>query len=268
MSPFNPRGHLHNVVAHMTFDGTKLLRFTQLLFVGLVIAFSAQLSCAGETNHGLAAAQSAYDRRDYVTAFAKWQELAKEGNVQAQYHVGHMILHAEGTNYDTREASQWLERAAKGGVELAQLELAELLASGQGVQKDEKAAAVWYEAAAKQGNPTAMLKLSRLYEDGKGVAANKKKATALLKSAAELGDPDAQFSLGLHYAAGSGIRQDVYKGYLWQTIAAMNLSRTDPVNAKAMIELRDAFPPPLSAQRKKAAEIEAQKWVARHHETQ
>jgi TPR repeat protein len=244
-----------------------LVRFTALLLLVLQI-FSANVAfaetSAGEADQGFTEAQAAYDRGDYATAITKWRELGDRGNAQAQYRVGHMILRAQGTNYDTGEARQWLERAAKGGVELAQVELADLLAGGLGVQQDGPLAAFWYEAAVKQGNVKAMRELAELYSGQKGVPVDEKKATALYKAAAERGDPKAQSMLAMRYGLGQGIRRDEYKAYLWQTISALTISKTDPAEAEATLFIRDWLKYPLSKRQKQAAELEAKKWFDKH----
>jgi TPR repeat protein len=243
------------------------VRLAALLLLVLQI-FSANVALAGtsagETDQTFTEAQAAYDRRDYATAFTKWRELGERGNAQAQYHVGHMIFRAEGTNYDIREARQWLERAAKGGIELAQVELADLLASRQGGQHDAPLAVFWYEAAVKQGNVKAMRELAGLYSGKPGVPENQKRATALYKAAAERGDSKAQTMLGLRYGAGEGIRRDEYKAYLWQTISALTIAKTDPKESEAAIVIRDWLPWTLSKRQKQAAEREARTWIEKN----
>lgn len=252
---------------HKTKRALPLVRLTALLLLAFQI-FSANIAfaetSAGAADQAFTEAQAAYDRRDFDTAITKWRELGERGNAQAQYHVGRMIFRAEGANYDVKEARQWLERAAKGGVELAQVELADLLANRQGGQHDAPLAAFWYEAAVKQGNVKAMRELAGLYSGQPGVPVNQKRATALYKAAAERGDPEAQFSLGMRYGAGDGIRRDEYKGYLWQTISALTISKTDAEEAEAKLTIRDWLPWSLSKRQKQAAEREAQKWVEKH----
>ena len=244
-----------------------LVRLTALLLLAFQI-FSSNIAFAetskGKADQTFTEAQAAYDRKDYATAFTKWRELAKAGNAQAQYHVGYMIFRAEGTNYDIREARQWLERAAKGGVELAQVELADILASRQGGQDDAPLAVFWYEAAVKQGNVKAMRELAGLYSGKPGVPVNDKRATALYKAAAERGDAKAQSILGLRYGMGKGVRPDEYKGYLWQTISALTTAKTDPEEAEAKLVIRDYIPWALTKRQKQAAEREAKKWVEKN----
>jgi uncharacterized protein len=254
-------------MARTTKRALPLVRLTALLLLAFQI-FSANVAFAGtsaqEADQTFTEAQAAYDRGDYATAFTKWRELGELGNAQAQYHVGHMIFRAEGTNYDIREARKWLERAAEGGVELAQVELADLLASRQGGQHDAPLAVYWYEAAVKQGNVKAMRELAGLYSGKPGVPENQKRATVLYKAAAERGDSKAQSMLGMRYGLGKGIKRDEYKAYLWQTISALTIANTDPKESEAALFIRDWLPWELSKQQKQAAEREAKKWIKRN----
>jgi TPR repeat protein len=241
-----------------------LTAFLLLAFPMLSANITFAETSAGEADQAFTEAQAAYDRGDYTSAFSKWRELGDRGNAQAQYHVGRMILRAQGADYDTREATKWLERAAKGGFAPGQIDLARLYSSGQGVLKDEKKAIFWYEAAVAQGNTVAMLELARIYRGKNGLRAHEEKATALVRSAAELGDVDAQFELGLHYSIGLGIEQDDYKSYVWQTIGALKLSRSNFKEALEKLRMRDAFARSLPFDRRQAAEAEALKWLNEH----
>ena len=75
---------------------------------------------AGEFTDGL----NAFIKGDHVSALRVWTPLAKQGNRDAQYHMGHM--------YQT----------------------------GTGVKKDEKTAFRWYSLAASKGHTTASYKVN------------------------------------------------------------------------------------------------------------
>lgn len=248
----------------MCFSFSAILHVSRFLLLVSFVFFPMQLSFGGEADHEFSVAQAAYAKGDFATAISIWRKLGDVGSAPAQYEVGRMTLRAEGTNYDTREARQWLERAAKGGYPAAQASLAELLASGRGVEKDEKMAAFWYEAAAAKGNVIAMRELATLYSMGRGVSVDIKKAAALYKSAAERGDAKSQSHLAMIYGTGKGLKRNEYKSYLWQTISAKTLERTDPQEAEATLYIRDWLGTSLTPRQRAAAELEAQKWIDQH----
>lgn len=93
-----------------------------------------------------------YDRANYATALAVWEEAAEGGDAAAQVNVGE--IYEKG----------WLGAP------------------------DYAAAARWYGLAAEQGDRTAQRRLAYFYEEGLGVARDKSRALQLWRSALELED--------------------------------------------------------------------------------
>ena len=113
--------------------------------------------------------EKAYQRGDYTTALREWQPLAKQGQADAQYHIGLLHTNGQGVPKDDAEARHWYEKAAIQGHPNAQLNLGSLYDYGRGGPQDFKMAARWYLRAANQGNNLAQQKLGLLYERGDGV---------------------------------------------------------------------------------------------------
>ncbi len=135
-----------------------------LCYAIVVLLLAGNPAVAG--NHD---AWSAFERGDYGTALQKFQELAEQGDVAAQYNLGLIYATGKGVAPDTAESSKWLEKAAVAGDAAAQNYLGYLMSGGKGVPRDYSAAAKWYFLAATQGHARAQYNLGRLHYMGIGV---------------------------------------------------------------------------------------------------
>jgi hypothetical protein len=89
----------------------------------------------------------AYDRADYKTALAVWQESAEGGDPKAQTYVGQIYERGLGTSADYVQAAAWYERAAGQGYAPAMINLGQLYEQGLGRPKDQLAALNLYRKA-------------------------------------------------------------------------------------------------------------------------
>ncbi len=90
----------------------------------------------------------AYDRANYQTALKVWLPAAKEGDADAQTHVGEIYEKGLGTTPNHKKAAQWYELAAAQGQSRAQLNLGHLFEQGIGVEQDQTRAMNLYRQAA------------------------------------------------------------------------------------------------------------------------
>ena len=72
-------------------------------------------------------AKSAFDAKDYQTAFEIWKSLAEQGNAEAQFNCGLMNHNGLGIKQDHKEAVKWWELAGEQGNAEAQINLDLLL---------------------------------------------------------------------------------------------------------------------------------------------
>ena len=87
-------------------------------------------------------------KEDYAKAAAKWEPLAKQGNVAAQFNMGTLYHSGAAGKFDEAKAVEWYHQAAKGGSRMAQEYLAAAYAEGWfGLKKDAKEAAYWEKLA-------------------------------------------------------------------------------------------------------------------------
>ncbi len=150
-----------------------------ILSIALIFAHTAW---SGDFEDGL----SAFNRKDYATAFTKFRSAAQQGNARAQTIVGMMYN------------------------------------EGQGIAQDYTEAVGWYRLAALQGDATAQLSLALKYDKGEGVAQDYKEAVRWYRLAAKQGLAQAQYNLGVSYAKGQGVLQDYTRAHMWLNIAAVN----------------------------------------------
>lgn len=120
-------------------------------------------------------------------ALADLHDLAEEGYIPAQLHVGGLYLSAKHVARNAKTAMTWYRRAAERGSAEAHYRLANLLADGtQGVAKDISGAIQYYEKAYKNGFSDAAFSLAQIYEHGKDVDSDREKAIEWYFRAGEL----------------------------------------------------------------------------------
>lgn len=88
---------------------------------------------------------AAYDG-DYKVAYAKWHDLAEEGDANAQFNLGMMYHSGLQVPFDEQKAVYWYQRAAAGGNRLAQEYMAIGFQEGWfGLPRDRAKSHYWYQ---------------------------------------------------------------------------------------------------------------------------
>jgi len=95
---------------------------------------------------------------------------AKQGDAEAQYHVGTMLLNGELVRKDLLDAGKWFLKAAQQGHRQAQSSVANSYFNGYApIERDFSKAAYWYYIAAMQGDSGAASLLGSMSMDGFGL---------------------------------------------------------------------------------------------------
>jgi len=81
------------------------------IIFALIIGFASSTAMADSFNDGVVA----FIKGDSAKAMRIWQPLAKEGNAEAQYHLGYMFQTGTGVKKDNKKALYWYNLAAKHG---------------------------------------------------------------------------------------------------------------------------------------------------------
>jgi len=140
---------------------------------------------------------------------------------------------------------EYLSLAKQGDAE-AQLHLGNMYKKGKGVPKDYKEAVRWYRKAAEQGEAYAQSCLGDMYRDGEGVPQNYKEAVRWYRKAAEQGYVRTQYTLGVMYRDGEGVPKDLVASYAWLNISAAQ-GYKDFLDEVRASELRDRVAKKLPA---------------------
>jgi hypothetical protein len=126
-------------------------------------------------------------RRAAATIWRTYGEAAKQGDPDAQYHLGN-FSNASG---DDAMASYMFEKAAEQGHTKAQFSLGHKYEFGNGVMMNTVKALHWYRRAAELGNDRAQKRLGDWYKNGRNVPIDNSEAFHWYRKAAEQGNVDA-----------------------------------------------------------------------------
>ena len=213
-----------------------------LLALALALGLGATPSRAD-----LASGLAALERSDYATARHELAPLADQGDHDAQYAMGRMLLYGWGAPRDPQAAARWFTAAAEGGHERSRRMLAALYEQGTGVPKDPAAARKWRCLAdlAARGPRESAPRFTRDW------ACEAPDAAALerMRTAAAAGDAAAQNELGTALAQGAGTAADAAQALTWFREAAKQGSVQAMHNLGAMHELGLGLAPDYSGAR-------------------
>lgn len=134
-------------------------------------------------------------------------ELAKTGNVDLQYELGHMYRTGE------RPGGQVLFVMTDNGVADYQ---------SQSFQPDYSKAFFWLTKSAMNGDTEAENDLGFMYEHGEGISSYAEAAFDWYSKSAEKGFPPAQNNLARLYFLGQGTKVNYQLSYVWASIAFEN----------------------------------------------
>ena len=138
---------------------------------------------------------------------------AAQGNAEAQFNLGNILLFGLGVPIDSDNGFLNMKIAAEQGYVDAQHNLAGLYFVGKGVDQSPEAALLWYEKAASQDFSASYFPLGTIYRQGLGTTPDLAKTVKFYGAAAAAGDVDAQFEIGMMYWLGNEILPDETKAH-------------------------------------------------------
>jgi len=171
--------------------------------------------------------------QDEALAVQYLRQAADLGNVDAQYVSGAVLLRS-GQQGDSQWGVHYLNLAAQQEEPRAMYELGMALLSGSGTARDDQKGASWISASAGKGLADAQFQMGTLLLGGVGVEKKPEWAIYWFTQAAEQGSVEAMYNLGLMHDTGEGceVNKELAKGYLQR---AANLG--DEESAKALEKL-------------------------------
>jgi len=132
-------------------------------------------------------ANKLYEEGKYEKAFKLYEKAAKviggDDDSYAQYSLGYMYYHGQGTARNHKEAAKWFSYANAGGVKY----------------------------------PDGVYLIGDIWRDNK----NFESAFVNFKRAAEAGHKESQYETGIMYATGSGTKKDLVQAAEWMEKAAV-----------------------------------------------
>jgi len=117
-------------------------RLLHSFLISISIFAGATAALADDYADGFLAASDG----DYKVAYAKWHDLAEQGDANAQFNLGMMYHSGLQVPFNEQKAVYWYQRAAEGGNQLAQEYMAIGYQEGWfGLSRDEAKSHYWYQ---------------------------------------------------------------------------------------------------------------------------
>jgi len=133
----------------------KLLNLTKAVFVTAMFLSAVPMAYA-EKLETLSQGQEAFNRGDYAKALQLWQQLANDGQPEAQVFVGLAYANGWGVKKNLEEASNWYMRAAENNNASGQFLLGLHYVTTGVNQYDVRVGIKWLKRAADNGDKQAI----------------------------------------------------------------------------------------------------------------
>ena len=180
-------------------------------------------------------AKHAYDRKNYIQAFALFMQAAELGNADAMFFLALCYENGNGTKTNLEKAVEWYKKSAELGNAKSMNNLGLCYQEGKGVNQAHLQAVIYFQKASELGNAYAMNNLGIAYRDGLGINPDMKKAFEWFKKSAELGNANAMNNLGNCYFYGRGIEQNYEKA------VELYLKAVDKLDSEAIQNLGNCY---------------------------
>jgi TPR repeat protein len=125
---------------------------TTRLAPALALAMASTLVWSGQYEDATASKA----RGDFPSSFAGFNQMAVNGNANAQFELSLLYSAGKGVQANAKQALYWLKQAAAHGNVLAQSNLGVAFHRGLGVPQDNMKALVWLRIAAESGDSMAV----------------------------------------------------------------------------------------------------------------
>ena len=208
----------------------------------------------------MAAADAAFSRKDFATAYAIARPRAEAGDPAAQKAVAILYMTGSGVGKDMALAAAWFSKAAAAGDAEAEAFLGLDYMTGLGVAQDDAAALKWSLAAAEQHNVIGERQAGFLYHAGRGAPVDNVESVKWTALAAEQGDGVALGNIAEGYLDGKGLPQDYRQALFWSTVGLQRIKVGTPAVTNVMT-IRDKAATFLSQTEGQEVRAEAASWA-------
>lgn len=188
-------------------------------------------------------ARGAYADGDYAQAAEYFNKSSEDGNMAADWYLGHMYRLGQGVPVDQATAYSYYSRVAenydpeepdKDRLRIiidAQLRVADYLRTGIKSAKlaanPQSSARTYLRIATTYAHPRALYALGTMSVEGEGMVKNPQQGLKWLNAAVRKHSPDAAAYLGELYKSGGIVRQDDTRALMWYLIAAQTASQNE-----------------------------------------
>jgi uncharacterized protein len=150
-------------------------------------------------------------------------ESAKQDNADAQYLLGWYFLAGKVVERDLSKSWKWYVYAADAGNENAKIFVDKLAVSMFHGDSQKERVQAGLEATNNRLSPSESLyHLAVRHTSGDGRPKDQNLALRLFRLSARQGNAKSQFALGVLYEFGGVIPEDLFKAYVWWSIAGLN----------------------------------------------
>jgi uncharacterized protein len=180
-------------------------------------------------------ARNAYSDGNYDKALKYFRRESDDGNVVADWYLGHMYRLAQGVPEDASIAYSYYNRVAESYdpeesdnkrlriVIDSQIHMADYQRIGipqSGMKPDpDSAARTYLRIASTYGHPAAQFALGEMNMVGEGVKQNPQQGLKWLTAAARKRSPEAQAYLGDLYWSGKSVKKNETRAVMWYILA-------------------------------------------------
>ena len=202
-------------------------------------------------------ARGAYMDADYPQAAEYFRKSSEDGNMVADWYLGHMYRLGQGVPQDQATAYSYYSRVAENFdpeesdknrlriVVDAQLRVADYLRTGiRGAKlaaNPQSSARTYLRIATSFGHPRALYALGTMSIEGEGMAKNPAQGLKWLNAAVRKHSPEAAAFLAELYKTGKIVQQDDTRALMWYIIAAQSAVKNEnPMIFSRLAEMRFA----------------------------
>jgi TPR repeat protein len=171
-------------------------------------------NASAQHNLALLLASGDETRRDYPQAVEWYRKAVAQGVVESAYNLG--VIYKSGADRvprDVGEACRWFDYAAQSGLVSGMYQYAFCLGR-------TKEAANWLSRAADAGSADALAELGTRIIYGLGLPQDIQKGVSMERRAAEMGSPVGMHNYAVSLANGIGIEKDERAAFYWMSKAA------------------------------------------------
>ena len=163
---------------HIKLDQLDFLKISEINIIKKIYNYNASNKITNK-------AELEYDKKNFKKAFLLYENLAKKGDLYAQYYLGWAFEYGKGIEANYNKALEWYSKASNQGDDESEYQIANLYKDKNKLGINTNLSSFWFEKSAFNGNKKAAYYIAEAYNNGIGVPLDKDEAIKWYKTAAE-----------------------------------------------------------------------------------